>query len=365
MLSLLSSIYGMVADVRNLFYERGLFESCDLGARTVSIGNITTGGTGKTPLVAYVAAILAERGETVCILTRGYGRKDAGKRVLVSDGSEILAEADESGDEPFELAKKLIGMAIVIADANRVAAGQWAKRKFGVTTFILDDGFQHRRAKRDVDIVCIDATNPFGGGKMLPAGRLREPLHNLQRADVVVITRANLAGDISNLRSELSDLNATAAIFEAQNKIVRIVALEDFHANPQSTRSEEKKLTNGSGWNLIGNKCLPNTDAEVRVAAFCALGNPESFFSQLTFAFETETTDGVALSMTKPFPDHHIYTQNDIAGLEKQASESGVNAFLTTAKDAVKLSNLKFEIPCFVVKIDISLNEAEMFSNLI
>ena len=123
MLSLIGHIYGKVADLRNRLYDRAILESYDLGARTISIGNITTGGTGKTPLVAYVAGLLADGGEKVCILTRGYGRKDPSKRVLVSDGNEIFATPEESGDEPFELAKKLPGKAIIIADADRVYPG--------------------------------------------------------------------------------------------------------------------------------------------------------------------------------------------------------------------------------------------------
>ena len=128
MLSIAASIYKTIVNARNALYDKGLFETFDLGARAISIGNITTGGTGKTPLVAYVAEILAARGEKVCILTRGYGRENAHKRVLVSDSKQILASPTEAGDEPFELAQKLIGKAIVIADADRVSAAEWAKR---------------------------------------------------------------------------------------------------------------------------------------------------------------------------------------------------------------------------------------------
>src|ERR1035437_5600743 len=199
MLSPLAWIYAQIANLRNWMCDRGLLRSFDLGARTISVGNITVGGTGKTPLVAYVAEILSDRGERVCVLTRGYGRRDPKQRVLVSDREQILANAIDAGDEPVELAQRLLGKAVVVADGDRVSAARWAKDKFGITAFVLDDGFQHRRAKRDVDIVCIDATNPFGGGKMLPVGRLREPIRNLRRADIVVVTRCNLVGEISNL----------------------------------------------------------------------------------------------------------------------------------------------------------------------
>ena len=335
-LSPLGWLYGRVADLRNTLYDRGVFETHDLGARTISIGNITTGGTGKTPLVAYVAGILASRSKKVCILTRGYGREDPKQRVLVSDGQDIL-DPRTAGDEPFELANKLLGKAIVIADADRVRAAEWATRKFGVAAFVLDDGFQHRKAKRDVDIVCIDATNPFGGGEMLPAGRLREPLPNLARANVVVITRANLVEDIGNLRSEISELAANAAIFAAENRILRIVELEAFYAEPQRAQNEK-----------VSQQAL----------AFCGLGNPESFFDQLR-------QDGITVAATEVFRDHHVYTQQDIGKIERLAKTSGCEIILTTAKDAVKLKDLTFTLPCFVVEIEIVIDDAEALAKLI
>src|SRR5436190_22356360 len=220
MLRAFAFIYGKIVGLRNYLYDRGNLDTFDLGARTISIGNITAGGTGKTPLVAYVASLLASRGETVCVLTRGYGRKDPKKRVLVCDLEQVLADPFTAGDEPYELAQKLVGKAIVIADADRVAAAEWAKRRFGVTVFVLDDGFQHRRAKRDLDIVCIDATDPFGVGAVLPAGRLREPITGLERAGAVVITRSDLVNDISNLRSEILNLvGPGCAVFAAENTI--------------------------------------------------------------------------------------------------------------------------------------------------
>ncbi len=359
-------LYGRAANVRNALYDRGTFASHSLGARTISIGNITAGGTGKTPLVALVAETLSAEGETVCILTRGYGRQNPKERVLVSDGLNVLVDARTGGDEPVELAHKLIGKAVVIADADRVSAAKWALEKFSVTVFVLDDGFQHRRAKRDLDIVCIDAMVPLDTAEMLPAGRLREPLENLKRADALVITRSDLATNIEDLKSQISNLNIAAPIFLSENRIIQVQPLEEFHAKTQSSQRREKQTESGSGWERLRAEGEPeNVDEEVSLMAFCALGNPDSFFFMLDDKFEEEPMDEFDLGIRRKFPDHHIYSQQDIDLLEKQASECRTDAFLTTAKDAFKLKDLKFEIPCYVVEIETVISDHDQFQALI
>lgn len=324
-------------DVRNALYDKGVFEVHDLGVRAISVGNITTGGTGKTPLVAHIAELLAERGETVCILTRGYGRDNPTQRVLVSDGEQVLVDAREGGDEPVELAHKLLGKAIVIADAKRVSAGEWARRKFGVSVFVLDDGFQHRKVKRDLDIVCIDATNPCDKGRMLPFGRLREPLAGLARADYFVITRSDLVNDVTELKARLVKWNSSAAVFEAKNVIGAITPIEEFHAKTQKTQTGKFTLA---------------------ALAFCAVGNPENFFEMLKLS-------GVELVATKSYTDHHFYTEKDIREIETRAGSHGAEVLLTTAKDAAKMSNLKFELPCFVVEIELEISDKKDFEKII
>jgi len=359
-------LYGKITNTRNALYDRGIFESHSLGARTISIGNITAGGTGKTPLVAFVAELLAEQGERVCILTRGYGRENPRSRVLVSDGEKILADVRRAGDEPFELAQKLIGKALVIADADRISAAKWALNKFGVTVFVLDDAFQNRKVKRDLDIICIDATNPFGNGKMLPAGILREPLKNLKRANAIVITRANLTENVENLKSQISKLNPLSLIFLMENRIAGLRALEDFHAKPQRSQTGPEKPADELGWNqLRSKKADPAVNDEVRVTAFCALGNPYNFFIQVMAAFDEDWMEEFDLSIIRPFPDHHFYTQKNIDALQKQANECNIDALVTTAKDAVKLKDLKFEIPCYVIEIEATIKDEKSIRDLI
>jgi len=336
-----SRLHKAVLQQRVSLYENGFFKSFSLGAFTVSVGNLTVGGTGKTPLVARVAEILSEAGEKVCIISRGYKRENPKTCVLVSDGEKILVNAKQAGDEPFELARKLLGRAIVVADANRVAAGNWARENFGITAFVLDDAFQHLRARRDLDIVTVDATNPFGNGKLLPFGILREPVQNLKRADAVVITRGNLVETIDDLKTEIRGLNANCQIFVSENKTVNLTQVKEFLIKPNYENSHFRI-----------------NDAKQKFLAFCGLGNPNNFFRQL----RGENSD---LAATEFFPDHYFYKQSDIEKLEKKAGQAGASALLTTAKDAVKLGNLKFGMPCFVAESEIIFAGEDDFRNWI
>jgi len=312
----LSVLYGAVTRTRLSLYRRGTFHSTKLDRPVISVGNITTGGTGKTPLVEWLARTIAGAGKKVCILTRGYGRDNPDRQVVVSDGTNVLANPSEAGDEPFLLATNLAGIAAVISNADRIEAAKGAIKHLGTDCFVLDDGFQHLRLERDLNIVTIDATNPWGGGHLLPYGRLREPLSGLSRADCIVITRADQANNLDALRDEIRRLTENAPLFQSTMRI----------------------------------KNLPET-IPTPVAAFCGVGNPQSFFNLIPHE----------LVLQKTFPDHHRYSQTDVDSLIEAATRAGAESLITTAKDAVKLKSLLFSLPCFVLEIEPRIeNEAEL-----
>jgi tetraacyldisaccharide 4'-kinase len=342
LLSPVSYAFAGISAARRTLYQKGIFQIHDLEAPVVSVGNLTVGGTGKTPLVAFAAKVLAENGHKVCVLTRGYKRRNPNERVLVSDGSQILSDVQSSGDEPFELANKLLGTAAVIADKNRVEAGNWAKKNLGATAFVLDDGFQHLRLKRNLDIVTIDATNPFGNVNLLPYGILREPLTALKRADVVVLTRSNLSERISDLKTRIAKYNSDCPILSARNEIQGLATLESFLTFPAKAQSSQSF----------------NFTCDSKGLAFCALGNPAAFFQDLR-------AKGFNPVAKQTFSDHHAYTQFDVEKIEQKASASGAEFLVTTFKDAVKLRDLKFSLPCFVAEAEMFFDNAEPLLKLL
>ncbi len=323
-------IYGAVSRARREAYRLGLLSTSKLPAPVISVGNLTTGGTGKTPLVEWICRKLAADGKRVCILTRGYGRANPKSQVVVSNGIEILAAEREAGDEPFLLAQNLLGLAAVVCNPNRIAAGKWAIENLATKVFVLDDAFQHLRLARDLNIVVIDATDPWGGRRLLPQGRLREPLTSLVRADCAVITRVEQANDLDSLRNELAEFAGDIPTFTSQMVV--------------------------SGLDTL--KGVPVVSPLQPLAAFCGIGNPESFFSQLRGA-------GYTPAFARAFPDHHQYKQADADALSREAKAHGVAGLITTAKDAIKLRTLDLPIPCYVLKIEISIEDEVRFLELI
>ncbi|HEX6731393.1 MAG TPA: tetraacyldisaccharide 4'-kinase, partial [Pyrinomonadaceae bacterium] len=240
----------------------------------------------------------------------------------------VFSTPQTAGDEAFLLATNLRGLAAVISDANRVAAGQDAIKHLRTDYFVLDDGFQHLRLVRDLDIVTIDATNPWGGGRLLPEGRLREPLSGLSRAGCVVITRVDQAGEVESLRKQICNYS-NCPVFTSRMTTRALVPVND---SPEPVATP--------------------------VGVFCGVGNPASFFKQLR-------KEGYVPVFEKAMPDHHSYTQHDIDSIAQDAEGAGAKSLITTAKDAVKLQALTLSLPCFSLDVEISIDDAEEFMRLI
>jgi tetraacyldisaccharide 4'-kinase len=335
----LSVAYGAAVRARLALYRRGALRVERVGAPVLSVGNLTAGGTGKTPLVEWLAREIAVRvGRRVCVLTRGYARADARRRVVVSDGARVLAGAREAGDEPLLLAERLVAHGVaVVCDADRAAAARFAGRDLGADVFILDDGFQHLRVARDLNVATVDATDPWGGGRLLPAGLLREPIGGLARADCIVITRAELAENLDGLRAEVSRLARGRPVFAARTRTVgmKLLAQSSSGESVHDAASEVTREARPPG----------------AFAAFCGVGNPRAFFANLRRA-------GYELGSTRAFADHHNYTQRDVDEVAREARSAGADALLTTAKDAVKLRALRFEMPCYEIEIELEIDDA-------
>ncbi len=302
MLFPISIIYGVVTRARLRAYHSGWLSTMKLPATVISVGNLTTGGTGKTPLVEWICRKLAADGRRVCVLTRGYGRRNPTAQVVVSDGKRILSNEVESGDEPFLLAENLLGRAAVICNQNRVAAGRWAIENLGAEVFVLDDGFQHLKLSRDLNIVVVDATEPWGGSHLLPRGRLREPKRSLARADCAVVTRTDLSNTSDSISAEIQKIAGAIPVFKSSMVTSNTLKLDG----------------------------RPAGSPGVAVAAFCGIGNADAFFEHLR-------RDGFQLIFSQSFPDHYQYKQSDIDSLVQTAKTEGALGLITTAKDAVRL----------------------------
>lgn len=316
-----AKLYEMAVRMRMVLYEQEYFKPRALDKSVISIGNITLGGTGKTPLVEYIARYLAEENIEVGILSRGYKRRDSSAPyIVVSDGERVLANVEQAGDEPYMLANKLKGVKIVVG-ADRFRAGQLAIKELGCEVLILDDGFQHLSLKRDLDILVLDATDPFGGGEMVPYGRMREPIYALRRAQVIIVTRADRPFDQEELSRIIDGLGMNVPIIYAYHDLV---GLREF---PDNKVAPLRKLN------------------RARVGVLCAIGNPQVFMGDLE-AYQAQ------LVCEHLFPDHHRYSQDDIDKVVKEAQAAGAEFIATTEKDAVKLAGLSFgEMPVYITEI--------------
>ncbi|MFA4853932.1 MAG: tetraacyldisaccharide 4'-kinase [Candidatus Omnitrophota bacterium] len=321
-LFILSLAYGLAVVILAFLYR---INPARLNAKVISVGNITLGGTGKTTFVEYLCAELSSSGKKIAVLTRGYKRNAAG---------EGLAGM---GDEPAMLQKKLPQVHVIV-DKDRVKAGIKAIKDYAADTLILDDGLQQWRIFKDLEIVTIDATNPFGNYRMLPAGFLREPLSALKRADIFVLTQVASGQDTSVLTAKLKSINPRALIVESMHKP------ESF----SNVRNPDELLS------LNSFQCK-------NVAVFSGIGNPQGFENSLSLL-------GINIKLLFRFSDHHDYTQRELDGIVKAAQEKKMDAIITTQKDAVKIRQLETAgLAIFVldIKLSITKNEAEFDRRLL
>jgi tetraacyldisaccharide 4'-kinase len=318
----LSAVYGAAATWRRRWYTRGQRQHY-LSAPVVSVGNLRVGGTGKTPTVECLARLLVAHGERPAILTRGYGREQPSTRVtVVSTPERVVAEVAQSGDEAQLLARKLPGVPVLVC-TDRHRAGVYAEREFASTVHLLDDGFQHLRLARDVDLLLVDEDDL--GDRVLPAGRLREPIANAAAADAVIVTAASqeIARTVANRLG-----------------VSRAFCLERRPGEPRLS-GEERALV----------RC------DARLFAVAGIARPERFFSQLEQA-------GFQVVGTRAFKDHHPFDATDVMRIAESARATAADLVVTTEKDAVRLESQPIPgMPLAVVPLEVRIEPADLLAS--
>lgn len=318
LLEFFSLFYGLVSKLRNTLYDKGFFKEEKVNANVISVGNLTTGGVGKTPVVMALAKYFVEKGEKVAVITRGYGGKLSNKNVnVISDGINLFQSVEMAGDEAYLLAVNL-NMCAILTCKDRVKAAKYAIEKFGVTRIILDDAFQHRKIHRDLNILLVDSEMVFGNEKLLPAGPLREGTEAFSRVDKLIVM---------NKSTDTQRAEKLAKIMGKKFKSEAFVcsATPDYVYNIKT------------GDNLVSGEA---------VTAMCAIGQPTQFYRFL------ETNYEILKKVT--FDDHHRYTKSDISKIKGN--------IITTEKDAVKLA--KFDMNnIFALKLKTSLDIEGLLSN--
>jgi tetraacyldisaccharide 4'-kinase len=338
-LSILSKVFLLLVKLRRFLYDVRLLRDSTLGVQVIAIGNLTVGGTGKTPVVEKFARELQNQGRTVAILSRGYRSKPPPltKRLLdrlllrsdttpprvVSDGRSLLLDSETAGDEPYMLASNLKDV-VVLVDKDRVKSGRYAIEKFGCDTLLLDDGFQYwKLAGRRRDIVLIDCQAPFGNEYLLPRGTLREPGSHLLRASTIFITKSD--GNTTALRNRIARLNPSAGIIEC---IHHPLYLEDLFTGDQQ------------GLEFLRGR---------KVAALSGIAQPESFENSLIKL-------GAELVYSKRFADHHRFTQQEVLNVVNRSKKRQATAIITTQKDAVRFPKIdRRDLPILFMRVEIKI----------
>ncbi len=326
-LSLLSVGYRVALGIRETAYGCRLLRTGRLPCPVVSIGNITLGGSGKTPMVELAVLGLRQLGAQPAVVTRGYGRKTRGVHV-VSDRDRIQLGARAAGDEPVLLAEHLPGTPVVVGE-NRFEAGQVAIERCGATVLVLDDGFQHRSIGKDLEIVVVNGRAPWGQGHLFPRGMLREPLAGLGRADLIVITNPPTGGEVDAATATIRRHNKHAPVLVAGFEMI-----------------DAQEMTSGR-------RVSPGELAGRKLLAFAGLGSPRSFVDTLEGA-------GIALTDMIEFPDHHWFTPSELPELSRQARQSGAEGLITTEKDWMRLRDQPPpSVPLWVLMVRLRLDSGQ------
>jgi len=325
-----SLVYTVVIFFRNLFYDVQFYRVTKIPVPVISVGNITTGGTGKTPAVVYIAKRLQDDGFKVGIISRGYKRVSRGY-VVVSDGKRALVNAEQGGDEPVMMANALPGVVIAV-DENRVNAGKLIIEEYGVEVIIMDDGFQHRALHRDLDIVLINASRLDHLRAHLPVGRLRERLQSLRRADIVISTKYNDDTMLEKLE-QIVHRYTPAVLLGSEIKPVRC-------------------------YNIVDDTGLSLEDISSKtVYLVSGIAEPEMFQN-------TVKQLEISVCGTRWFPDHYHFNENDICGMIDEAKNHGADSIVTTEKDAVRLVSYKEmfpdTLPVYVLQISFFMNDTNI-----
>ncbi|HYP29351.1 MAG TPA: tetraacyldisaccharide 4'-kinase [Blastocatellia bacterium] len=337
-----AKFYELLVRLRVAAYETGYLTPARLGGTVISVGNITVGGTGKTPLVEYIARYLKEEGHSVAVLTRGYGRKSEGRRLLNSGaaGGQGAPAApapsyEEFGDEPVMLARAVPGVPVIV-DKDRTAGGSWAEREYSSDVLILDDGYQHLKLARNLNILLLDATDPFGGFEMVPFGRLREPLYGLRRADVVIVTRADRSFDQGQLHAIIR--------YSCGEKIPILYFSASITGLRHLKTGEVYEPSQFLGWNAV---------------ALCGIGNPQAFAGDLVQI-------GMNVVEESFFPDHYAFAQEDVDRVTERARDAGADLIVTTEKDAIRLEGIEpGEVPIYAARLELQSDDEVRLKSLL
>ncbi|MBW2109780.1 MAG: tetraacyldisaccharide 4'-kinase [Deltaproteobacteria bacterium] len=332
---LLSQCYGAGIAVRNGLYRQGLCGSRKLPCRVISIGNLTVGGTGKTPMAIDIVQRLRGLGVPVAVISRGYGGRRQKAGGIVSDGKQIRMSAREAGDEPVLMAERLRGVPVLVGK-DRYRVGMAAIERFGVQVLVLDDAFQYLAVHRDWNLVLLDGARPFGNGHLLPRGPLREPISSLRRADTIVLTRCDGPRMTEQDQQRLRHLAAASPVFHCRHVVEGVVALR----RPQSRMGRAVgRLSEGDPGALNGR----------RVLAFSGIVGNRAFQ-------EMVSTLGCRMIQGLSFPDHHQYTNDDLEAILKSARRGGCDVVVTTEKDLVRIGERASSWPIEVLALRIKIS---------